>query len=318
MSPSISFTFDHDASYEEVIDVINGHYQQDNPATGAPLPLGERNAAAVFTGQPTTVINTSASIVNTHDVNVQRDSDGFPYDERIHSSSRKITDKGVWARRKNISDQVWSNVRAELQQTGKTMPPAQVTAYVTPQGQVAHPLDTSMQAVATASAGTKEFLERKARLDWATEQTLIQLGTYPGTVENFEALKAGKMVTVSPIESAWFNRYTESVSALFAQSAPVSHEPVGQVMAQPQPYTHPATGNASPMALDPNTYAGFVVFALDAMKNGLLTLEQLNTTIMQAGVVDGTGQGNLKALGAHVDYIPAVLALLDAFHQVRP
>ena len=42
------------------------------------------------------------------------DKEGLPWDERIHSSSHKLTSQGVWARRRNITDEVYNAVKAEL------------------------------------------------------------------------------------------------------------------------------------------------------------------------------------------------------------
>lgn len=42
------------------------------------------------------------------------DKEGLPWDERIHSSSHKLTSQGVWARRRNITDEVYNTVKAEL------------------------------------------------------------------------------------------------------------------------------------------------------------------------------------------------------------
>ena len=42
------------------------------------------------------------------------DKEGLPWDERIHSSNHKLTAQGVWARRRNITDEVYNAVKAEL------------------------------------------------------------------------------------------------------------------------------------------------------------------------------------------------------------
>lgn len=42
------------------------------------------------------------------------DAEGLPYDARIHSSSKKKTANGTWARRKNVDEGIWNSVRAEL------------------------------------------------------------------------------------------------------------------------------------------------------------------------------------------------------------
>lgn len=44
----------------------------------------------------------------------QLDKDGLPWDERIHSSSKKQTAKGVWSRRKNVDDAVFDQIAAQL------------------------------------------------------------------------------------------------------------------------------------------------------------------------------------------------------------
>jgi len=43
------------------------------------------------------------------------DAQGLPWDERIHSSSKKFTREGNWARRRNVADDVVAQVESELQ-----------------------------------------------------------------------------------------------------------------------------------------------------------------------------------------------------------
>lgn len=50
------------------------------------------------------------SEIDTPDV----DADGLHWDARIHSSNHKLTSKGVWQRRKGISDDEYNNIRNEL------------------------------------------------------------------------------------------------------------------------------------------------------------------------------------------------------------
>lgn len=45
---------------------------------------------------------------------VEVDKQGVPWDERIHSSSKKKTAKGVWAKRKNLPEGLHETVTAEL------------------------------------------------------------------------------------------------------------------------------------------------------------------------------------------------------------
>lgn len=49
------------------------------------------------------------------------DADGVVWDERIHSSSKKKTGKGIWAKRKNLPEGLYESVTAQLK-TGATKP----------------------------------------------------------------------------------------------------------------------------------------------------------------------------------------------------
>lgn len=57
------------------------------------------------------------------------DKNGLPWDARIHSSNHKMTDKGVWQRRRGISDIEFESVKNEL--LGLTAPVEPVQPQVT-------------------------------------------------------------------------------------------------------------------------------------------------------------------------------------------
>lgn len=59
------------------------------------------------------------------------DKEGLQWDERIHSSNRKLTAKGVWQRRKNITDEYYNEIKNELLGSDK-VEPAQVSEIDTP------------------------------------------------------------------------------------------------------------------------------------------------------------------------------------------
>lgn len=42
------------------------------------------------------------------------DKEGLPWDERIHSSNHQMTSKGVWQRRRGITDEEYNRVKAEF------------------------------------------------------------------------------------------------------------------------------------------------------------------------------------------------------------
>ena len=67
------------------------------------------------------------------------DKEGLQWDERIHSSNRKLTAKGVWQRRKNITDEYYNQIKNELlgidqvtDQVTDQVEPAQVSEIDTP------------------------------------------------------------------------------------------------------------------------------------------------------------------------------------------
>lgn len=48
---------------------------------------------------------------------LQLDADGLPWDDRIHSSNKKMTDKGKWVARRNVPDATRASVIAEIRAT---------------------------------------------------------------------------------------------------------------------------------------------------------------------------------------------------------
>lgn len=69
------------------------------------VPQGD-NVCAVCESEETTSISVEDTICF--------DAEGLQWDERIHSSNRKLTAKGVWQRRKNITDEYYNQVKNEL------------------------------------------------------------------------------------------------------------------------------------------------------------------------------------------------------------
>jgi len=70
------------------------------------------------------------------------DSDGLPWDARIHSASRAINADGTWRQRRNVDPAVLDQVRAELKQTmsaSAPLAPPPPPVVVTPPPPVAPP-----------------------------------------------------------------------------------------------------------------------------------------------------------------------------------
>lgn len=69
-------------------------------------------------------------VVEASDETINFDKDGLQWDERIHSSNKKLTAKGVWQRRKNITDEYYEQIKNEL------LGVAPVITTVTPMGEM--------------------------------------------------------------------------------------------------------------------------------------------------------------------------------------
>jgi hypothetical protein len=77
----------------------------------APFVATMQNAAAATgdDGDETGPVNVNAPAV---------DKDGLPWDERIHSSNKALTDKGVWRKRRGVPTATITAVEAELRARG--------------------------------------------------------------------------------------------------------------------------------------------------------------------------------------------------------
>ncbi len=87
-------------------------------ATAPPPP---NDAASVFAAASGTTAppppGASADVNSTPHVPVgMLDSDGLPWDGRIHASTRTTTAKGVWKKKKGVEDSLTNAVTAELRQ----------------------------------------------------------------------------------------------------------------------------------------------------------------------------------------------------------
>lgn len=98
------------------------------------------------------------------------DKEGYPWDERIHSGSKKITLTGIWARRKNISDELYDSVRAELR-AAQTPAPTVAEASVPP----APPAPPAAPAPASVLMALSQAV---ARHQITLDDLMAELGKY--------------------------------------------------------------------------------------------------------------------------------------------
>lgn len=69
--------------------------------------------AEVLTDEPTVSVEQTEPVESVNNV-LTLDKEGLPWDERIHSSNHQMTAKGVWQRRRGITDEEYNRVKVEL------------------------------------------------------------------------------------------------------------------------------------------------------------------------------------------------------------
>lgn len=94
----------NDIETTELDKIINALNVINTPATLTCLPVSETD-------------NTDDGVltdVEPDDDTINFDKDGLPWDARIHSSNHQITAKGVWQRRRGVTDEEYNRVKNEL------------------------------------------------------------------------------------------------------------------------------------------------------------------------------------------------------------
>lgn len=94
----------------DVAKIKEAHVSEAPAAPLAAVP----NAADVAPSAPSVFDTPVQEVVQQAKIDAEADKQGVPWDERIHSSSKKQTGKGLWAKRKNLPDGLYEQVTAEL------------------------------------------------------------------------------------------------------------------------------------------------------------------------------------------------------------
>lgn len=116
----IKITFEAD-SIEEAQNILNNLNTTSSPSlpsienkfAGGPkdIPVDQLyNHIAAAENKPTI----PTAVISPPPVPSETDTNNLPWDERIHSSSKTKTAKGVWTRRKNITNDLVAKVETEL------------------------------------------------------------------------------------------------------------------------------------------------------------------------------------------------------------
>lgn len=69
--------------------------------------------AKVLIDEPVVSVEQTEPVESVNNV-LTLDKEGLPWDERIHSSNHQMTAKGVWQRRRGITDEEYNRVKVEL------------------------------------------------------------------------------------------------------------------------------------------------------------------------------------------------------------
>lgn len=86
-------------------------------------PYKASPSLTVVEEEPTVDVKTTEEVLG-HSGDL--DSEGFPWDKRIHSSSKQTVADGTWRKRRNLDDAIYNSVKAELESKGygkKTVTP---------------------------------------------------------------------------------------------------------------------------------------------------------------------------------------------------
>lgn len=116
------------------------------------------------------------------------DKEGLPWDERIHSSNHKLTAQGVWQRRRDISDEVYNSVKAEL--LGKWEAAEPVTENAPIPAPIPEPVQAPVVApapVAPAAPAQSTFETFSSKLQYALANKLIEANYMQGVLNTVNA-----------------------------------------------------------------------------------------------------------------------------------
>lgn len=286
MTPQITFSFPLGTPAVDIVAQVAKYYGMPFAAP-EPGQLAGAHAAltATHTALPAGAGEPAAPSV---------DGDGFPWDERIHSSSKGITEKGVWRLRKGVSPAVVTQVKAEL-------------------------LHAAGKAVPNKPGPEDNEAKRAIRLKYANDEALRVCGPNPIDTHNFEKLLRGQLVEVP---QAHYNYYTQYLAARneafgnYTEGAEAVHDPLNLDPAkmfggeqkqpeQPAPAKATVTGT-----LDPETFAGVTVLLAKAKSAGLITPDEVTETLGQLGLT------SMADLAKDPSMVPPFRQILLALYDI--
>lgn len=101
---------------EEDVSSLMSKIQEQEVQVNTEAKLGPQQTVVDHTEAVQTIVETAEEQLETSD---DFDAMGLPWDERIHSSNKKKTSKGVWTRRRGVQDVTFNEIVQELRDGGK-------------------------------------------------------------------------------------------------------------------------------------------------------------------------------------------------------
>jgi len=147
-------------AFAALINTIANHNERDRARKDCEASLSALDVDANPVPSPPVPPQADAPVPVAPVAAPATDKTGRQWDERIDSSSKKLTDKGAWARRRGVDDAVYDSVLAELSgrsgnaEDAPALPPFVPAPPVpSPASTAAVPMPPTGQAIAPGFAG---------------------------------------------------------------------------------------------------------------------------------------------------------------------
>jgi hypothetical protein len=177
--------------------------QQDISATTPPASLA--HVPQHVNGAPAHAASVATA---NHVANVEFDSTGLPWDERIHSGNKTKNPGGEWRTKKGADKGLIASVTAELRAAVGNANIATVAGSV---AVAAH------AAPINSPVSVDPVVKRQQALDFAHAEAIRVCGASPISDTVLQGLLNGKPATLAPHEADWYNAYFAKRNAAFVE-----------------------------------------------------------------------------------------------------
>lgn len=144
---------DNPQAWDAVGNGSEGYSNNPPKVLSTPTPVQSPPLEITVIGESTSPLKIS------YGNNFGVDAEGLPWDERIHSSNKQKTEKGIWRRKRGLQDMEYDAIRAEL--LGQVTAPASVAPTPVPVA-APTPLPPPNSEPISADSDIPAFLRRPA------------------------------------------------------------------------------------------------------------------------------------------------------------